>query len=70
MSLFTVGCEVPSHVIKSSWNTVVVDANGNVGEYSSIVIDRNSKAHITYFDYLIDEQIGDASVPFGNIIET
>jgi len=74
-SLFTVGCTesevTPSEdlpdTIKPSWNTVVVDSNGNVGEYSSIAIDSNGKAHIAYFDYLIDEQIGDVPVPFGNL---
>jgi len=74
-SLFTAGCtegtvtpsDDLSHIIKPSWNTVVVDSNGNVGEYSSIAIDSNGKAHITYFDYLIDEQIGDVPVPFGNL---
>jgi len=74
-NLFTVGCTegavTPSedlpHIIKPSWNTVVVDTNGNVGEYSSIAIDRNGEAHIAYFDYLIDEQIGDVPVPFGNL---
>jgi hypothetical protein len=66
-SLFTIGCEDLPHITRPSWNTVVVDSNGNVGEYSSIAIDRNGKAHITYFDYLIDEQIGDDSVPFGNL---
>jgi len=74
-SLFTVGCTesdvTPSedlpNIVKPSWNTVVVDSNGNVGEFCSIGIDSNGKAHIAYFDYLIDEQIGDVPVPFGNL---
>jgi len=64
-SLFTVGCNEDE--VTSAWNTVVVDSHGNVGEYSSIAIDSNGKAHITYFDYLIDEQIGDVPVPFGDL---
>ena len=73
--LFTVGCtegaakpsEDSPHVFKNSWNTIVVDSNGNVGEYSSIAIDSKGKAHITYFNYLADELIGDVPVPFGNL---
>lgn len=50
-----------------AWNTVVVDSDGNVGEYSSIAVDGNGTAHIAYFDYLEDEHIGDDPVPYGNL---
>lgn len=70
-SLFTIGCTegalVKSGIIKPSWNTIIVDSDGNVGEYSSITVDSNGKAHIAYFDYQTDEQIGDVLVPFGNL---
>ena len=63
--LFITGCTEDE--VTPTWNTVVVDSSGNVGEYSSITIDGNGKAHIAYFDYLTDEYIGDAPVPFGNL---
>lgn len=53
--------------VTPAWSTVVADSYGNVGEYSSIAIDSNGKAHIAYFDYLTDEHIGDSPVPFGNL---
>lgn len=64
-SLFTAGCY--ENGVTPTWSTVVVDSNGNVGEYCSIAIDSNGKAHIAYFDYQIDEQLGDDLVPFGNL---
>ena len=50
-----------------SWETIIVDSTGNVGEYSSIAIDSNGKAHIACFDHTEDQLIGDTPVPYGNL---
>jgi hypothetical protein len=50
-----------------SWNISVVDSVGNVGQFSSIAVDAHGKAHIAYFEQTRTEQIGDASVPYGNL---
>jgi hypothetical protein len=51
----------------SSWEIATIDSDGNVGEYSSIAIDGDGKAHIAYFDHTNDEQIGEDPVPCGNL---
>ncbi len=51
----------------SRWKTVTVDAEGNVGEYSSIAIDGNGMAHIAYLENLGEESLSDISLPYGNL---
>ncbi len=51
----------------SSWDIVIVDSDGNVGEYSSIAVDSDSKAHIAYFDHIGYELIGTDTIPRGNL---
>jgi hypothetical protein len=53
--------------VRDSWNIVTVDSDGNVGQFSSIAVDGNGKAHIAYFEHVKDETIGEATVSYGNL---
>ncbi|HEY48772.1 MAG TPA: hypothetical protein G4O13_01845 [Dehalococcoidia bacterium] len=50
-----------------SWDIATADSAGYVGEYSSIAVDGNGKAHIAYFEYIEDEYIGTDAVPYGDL---
>jgi len=39
------------------WEIATVDSDGNVGQYSSIAIDSNGKAHIAYFELVTDPNL-------------
>ncbi|MCK5130367.1 MAG: hypothetical protein KAQ68_10965 [Clostridiales bacterium] len=61
------GCEKSTVLKADNWDITIVDAVGNVGEYSSIAVDSNNKAHIAYFENLGNEAIGEESLPYGNL---
>ncbi len=50
-----------------TWAIDTAASAGQVGEYSSIAVDSNGKAHIACFEYVRDEYIGADAVPYGNL---
>ena len=52
----------------NSWDITTVETKGNVGQYSSLAIDGNGKAHIASFKQSKNEKIGGGAVPYGNLI--
>lgn len=61
------GCGGKTGPPPSSWDNVTADSEGNVGQFSSIAVDANGRAHIAYFEWIKDEQIGEETVPYGNL---
>lgn len=61
------GCGRVEEAAPGSWEIAVADSDGDVGHYGSIAVDSHGRAHIAYFEQTGEEQIADASVPYGNL---
>jgi hypothetical protein len=69
-ALLAAGCDGrggEGEVVSGAWDITMVDSDGNVGEFSSIAVDGSGKVHIAYFDHVMEEQIGEDTVPYGDL---